>query len=183
MKKAVYIACYAIVIIFLNGYSVLSATSHEYKTKTGKTIVVTENHPNGASLSNISIAFKDNESSVLNFIDIDPINHVLLADLDNNGFDEIYIITLSAGSGSYGNVIGIATTKDNTFAKINFPELSEPDLKIGAKFEGYEGHDLYKIKGMLLIRSFPVKTPKSTTRVIKYKLIGEGASFQLVRIK
>ena len=183
MKKAVYIVSCAIVIALLNGYSVLSATSKEYKTKTGKIIVVTENHPQGTSLSNISIALKDNEGSVLHFNDMDPINKVLLADLDNNGFDEIYIITLSAGSGSYGNVIGIASTNDKSLTKINFPELTEPDLKIGTNFEGYEGHDIYEIKDKFLIRSFPVKTPKPTTRVIKYKLIAEEASFQLVMIK
>jgi hypothetical protein len=183
MKNVVCITSCAIVIIILNAYSVLGATSKEYKTKTGKIIVVTENHPQGASLSNISIAFKDNESSVLRFNDMDPISNVLLADLDNNGFDEIYIITLSAGSGSYGNVIGIASTKDKSLTKINFPELTESDLQIGAKYEGYEGHDIYKIKGKLLIRSFPVKTPKSTTRMIKYKLIGEEAALQLVIIK
>jgi hypothetical protein len=183
MKNVVCITSCAIVIIILNSYSVLSATSKEYKTKTGKIIVITENHPQGASLSNISIAFKDNESSVLHFNDKDPINNVLLADLDNNGFDEIYIITLSAGTGSYGNVIGIASCKDTSFSQITIPELLESDLKFGAKFEGYEGHDIYKIKGKFLIRSFPVKTPKPTTRVIKYKLIGSEVSFQLVLMK
>ena len=40
------------------------------------------------------------------FADRYPISDVFVADLDGNGFDEIYIIITSAGSGSYGTVMG-----------------------------------------------------------------------------
>ena len=73
----------------------------EYKTKTGKTIIISETHPVGQSLSTIEISttgFEHDYREV--YEDRDPISDVFVADLDGNGFDEIYIITTSAGSGS-----------------------------------------------------------------------------------
>jgi hypothetical protein len=78
-----------------------------YKTKTGKTIIISETHPVGRSLSTIEISTKGFEHNYADtFEDKDPISDVFVADLDGNGFDEIYIITTSAGSGSYGTVLG-----------------------------------------------------------------------------
>lgn len=179
MEKSILIIVFAACMTSFTGFS-QSPVSKEYKTKTGKIITVAETHPQGASLSNISVAFKGNPGSAMQFNDVEPVNKILLADLDGNGFDELYIITVSAGSGSYGNVIGVASNKDKSLSQINFPEVGENDLKKGAAFEGYEGHDLFEIKENSLVRSFPVKTPKATNRVIKYKLKAGEADFQLV---
>ena len=107
-------------------------------------------------------------------------NRVLVADLDGDGFSEIYIITLSAGTGSYGNVIGLASLRDKSLSMITFPEVGEGDLKKGAKFEGYEGHDLYEINQNTLVRTFPVKAPKPAKHVVKYRLKAGEASLKLV---
>lgn len=81
----------------------------KYQTKTGKTIIVLETHLVGRSLSTIEIksnGFEHNFQAV--YEDRHPISDVFLVDLDGNGFDEIYIITTSAGSGSYEMVLGFA---------------------------------------------------------------------------
>ena len=95
-----------------------------YKTKTGKTIVVTETHPVGQSLSTIEISTKDFEHNRPEiYEDRDPISDVFIADLDGNGFDETYIITTSAGSGGYGTVLGFASNKDKSLSMINFSDM------------------------------------------------------------
>ena len=73
----------------------------EYRTKTGKTIIISETHPVGRSLSTIRISTKGFEHNYAEvFENKDPISNVFIADLDGNGFDEIYVITRSVGSGS-----------------------------------------------------------------------------------
>ena len=68
--------------------------SKEYKTKTGKTIIISETHPVGQSLSTIEISTKGFEyDDAQTYEDRDPISDVFVADLDGNGFDEIYVIT------------------------------------------------------------------------------------------
>ena len=78
-----------------------SDTSNEYRTKTGKTIIISITHPVGQSLNTIKISTKDFEHNYPEiYEDRDPISDLFVADLDGYGFDEIYIITTSAGSGS-----------------------------------------------------------------------------------
>ena len=158
-------------------------TKTEYKTKTGKVILVSESHPQGQSLSNIMVAFAGNPASEMKFIDVDPISKVLVGDLDGNGFDEIYILTVSAGSGSYGNVIGLASNSDKSLSQIAISPVEAGDMKKGGKFEGYEGHDSFEIIGNSLVRTFPVKVAKATQRTVSYKMKpGEAGYLLYVKI-
>ena len=159
--------------------TVAAVTKKEYKTKTGKIITVSESHPQGQSLSNIRVAFAGDAASEMKFTDMDPINKVLVGDLDANGYDELYIITTSAGSGSYGNVIGIASLSDKSLSQITMPAVEEKEMKKGGKFEGYEGHDEFEIIENSLARRFPIKAPNATKRAINYKLKPVEASFVL----
>jgi hypothetical protein len=155
----------------------------EYKTKTGKTIIISETHPVGQSLSTIEVSTKDFEHNYPEICrDTDPISEVFVADLDGNGFDEIYIITISAGSGSYGTVLGFASNKDKSLSMINFPEILERD----ENFEGYMGHDTFKIEDQKLVRIFPIynegdtnQNPTGGTRKLVYGLYPGEAMWQL----
>ena len=157
--------------------------SKAYRTKTGKTIIVSETHPAGQSLATIEVrteGFEHNFGEV--FEDQDPISDVLVADLDGNGFDEIYIVTTAAGSGSYGTVLGFASNKDKSLSMIHFPEVRERD----AHFEGYMGHDTFDIAGRKLIRIFPVyktgdtnENPTGGRRKLTYALTPGEAMWQL----
>ena len=168
----------AAVLISISGFSQQPAP-REIKTHTGKVITITETHPQGASLSNISVAFTGTTGSAVTYTDVDPINKVLLGDLDANGFDEIYIVTINAGSGSYGNVIGVASNKDKSLSMITFPEVGEKDLKKGGNFEGYQGHDEFEIVENSLSRRFPIKSPNAKMRSINYKMKAGEAGFVL----
>jgi len=155
----------------------------EYKTKTGKTIIISETHPAGRSLSTIEVrteCFEHNFGEI--FEDRDPISGVFVTDLDGNGFDEIYIITTSAGSGSYGTVLGFASNKDKSLSMIHFPEVRKGD----EYFDGYMGHDSFKIEGEKLVSIFPVynkgdtnENPTGGRRKLVYGLYPGEAMWQL----
>jgi hypothetical protein len=157
--------------------------SKEYRTRTGKTIIISETRPVGRSLSTIEIRSKGFEYNYAEtYEDRDPISDVFVADLDGNGFDEIYIITTSAGSGSYGTVLGFASNKDKTLSMIHFPEIREGD----ENFEGYMGHDTFKIEGQKLVRIYPVykkgdtnENPTGGRRKLVYGLYPGEAMWQL----
>jgi hypothetical protein len=154
MKKSVFLIVVIAGLLFCScGQNKQSPFSKEYETRTGKAIVLSETHPRGRSSSTIEISTKDFEHDISERIeDADPISAVFMADLDGNGFDEIYIITTSSGSGSYGTVIGFASNKDKSLSIISFP-----DVKAGGRlFDGYMGHDSFTIEGNKLVRSFPV---------------------------
>jgi len=160
-----------------------SNPAREYRTRTGKTVVVSQAHPVGRSLATIEVrteGFEHNIGEV--FEDRDPISEVFVADLDSNGFDEIYIVTTAAGSGSYGTVLGFASNKDKSLSMIHFPEMREGD----ETFEGYMGHDSFTIEGRKLVRMFPLYTKSDTNdkptggkRKLVYGLVPGEAGWQL----
>jgi hypothetical protein len=151
-----------------------------FLTKSGKTIVVTETHPAGASLSTLDVRFAGEAQAAMTFTDIDAVQEILQADLDANGFDEIYIITQAAGSGSYGNVYGMASNQDKSLTPVYMAEVSENDMKAGKPFEGYTGHDKFSITDKELIREFPIDKAGKTMRMIHYRLKAGEAAWQLV---
>jgi hypothetical protein len=115
--------------------------------------MLVEDRSAGASVSKLVVVtrgFAYNDSLQLG--DTDPVKDVLLGDLDRNGFEELYIITQAACSGSYGKVYGVASNKDLSSNYINVPEI-----KAGSKmFAGYRGHDSIYISGEKLFRQFPL---------------------------
>ena len=155
----------------------------ELKTRTGKTIVISETHPVGQSLSTIKISTKDFEYNYTEmYKDRDPISDIFLSDIDGDGFDEIYIVMTSAGSGSYGTVLGLVSNKDRSLSMINFPEIREGDNN----FRGYMGHDIFKIEDQKLVRIFPIynqddtnQFPTGGKRKLVYGLYPGEAMWQL----
>jgi hypothetical protein len=176
-----------VLIIFLAGHARTQSNSKEYRTETGKIFSITEKHPNGQSLSTIEITssgFANNLNETIE--DSDPINAVIIADLDNNGFDELYIITVSSGSGSYGGILGFASNRDISVSMINFPEIQEDDIH----FQSYMGHDSFKVINQQLIRAFPIylntdnqNSPSGGMRTLVYGLYPGEAAWQLKIVK
>jgi len=102
-----------------------------------------------------------------------------IEDLNIDGFPEILIYTVSAGSGSYGNVIGYSVNNGKSISQIYFPELAENK----EASSGYMGHDEFAIIETTLARRFPVynqgdtnNNPTGATRQIEYKLKDGEAS-------
>lgn len=107
-----------------------------------------------------------------------------IEDLNSDGFPEVLIYTTSAGSGSYGHVIGYSVNNGKSMSQISFPELS--DNKEASV--GYMGHDEFAIVETSLVRRFPIyrdqdtnSNPTGGTRQIQYKL-EEGEASRVFKI-
>ena len=180
---------FQITLIIISSYFLISNTYsknpslEKYYTRTGKIIMITETHPVGKSLSTIEITSEGFEENIKETMaNIDPITDIYITDLDGNGFDEIYIITTSAGSGSYGNLIGFASNKDKSLSMINLPDVDRQD----PDFRGYMGHDLFSIEDNKLTRTFPIymknnanQKPTGGIKKLTYSLIPGEAMWQL----
>ena len=150
-----------------------------FTTKSGIKIFIDEKHPVGMSLSNVVIQSKGLEHELNDTLrDVDPIAEVFITDLDHNGFDEIYIITQSVGSGSYAKVISYASNKDKSMTPVFMREAEKPD-------ENYSGHDRFYLEEGLLVREFEtVDSTLEKNRIsIKYELVPGEASWQLERTR
>ena len=116
-------------------------------------------------------------------IDIDgTVTGAEIADIDSDGWPEIYIYISSAGSGSYGSLVAYAVNKGKSISGIYLPPLG--DDKINSA--GYMGHDEFAVVENLLARRFPVylkgdtnAKPTGGTRQLKYKLTQGEASWVL----
>jgi hypothetical protein len=106
-----------------------------------------------------------------------------IEDLNLDGFPEVLLYTISAGSGSYGNVIGYSVNNGKSISQIYFPDLF--DNKEASS--GYMGHDEFAIIETTLVRRFPVykdgdtnNNPTGGFRQIGYKLKDGEASRSFV---
>jgi hypothetical protein len=105
-----------------------------------------------------------------------------IADLDADGWPEVYVYVTSGGSGSYGTVIGFAVNRGKSITPITLPELM--DDPVASK--GYQGHDEFSIIEMTLGRRFPVYregdsngAPTGGKRQLAYRLKGGEAGWIL----
>lgn len=105
-----------------------------------------------------------------------------LADLDANGWPEIYIYVSSAGSGSYGSLAAYAVNKGQSVSPIYLPPLEQSPEALA----GYMGHDEFAVVENRLLRRFPIyregdtnATPGGGTRQLQYRLVAGEASWIL----
>ncbi|MGB5707200.1 MAG: hypothetical protein WBM41_10220 [Arenicellales bacterium] len=105
-----------------------------------------------------------------------------VADLDANGWPEIYVYVSSAGSGSYGSLVAYAV---NTGKSIT-PIYLRPLTKHPAVSVGYMGHDNFATVENRLVQRFPVyregdtnSEPTGGMRQLQYRLVAGEAGWQL----
>ncbi len=161
----------------------------EMKTKTGKEFVIIETKPS-YSVSDYMITGTGFAKSgdTIKYQLKNPMTTAMLADLDKNGFEELYIITRATGSGSFADVLGVASLNDNTIGEITVQEITEKDMEKDEMFNGYMGHDSIYISGENLVREFPVyntssdanANPTGGRRKIIYTLKPEDAEYHLI---
>ena len=151
------------------------------KTLTLQNITFDLSNTGEGSISQLTIKPKgleiDNEKITLELEG--QVTNAEIEDLNSDGFPEILIYTISAGSGSYGNVIGYSVNNGKSISQIYFPEISENN-EAGS---GYMGHDEFAIIETTLARRFPMykdgdtnNNPTGGTRQIEYKLKDGEAS-------
>lgn len=117
-------------------------------------------------------------------IEVDgQVTNAEIEDLNSDGFPEILIYTSSAGSGSYGNVIGYSVNNGKSVSQIYFPNISDnPKAN-----KGYMGHDEFAIVETSLVQRFRIyntgdtnNKPTGNMRQIQYKLKDGEASRKFV---
>lgn len=81
-----------------------------------------------------------------------------IADLDADGWPEVYVYVTSAGSGSYGTVVGYAVNRGKSVTPIFLPELTD-DATVS---KGYSGHDEFTVMEGSLARRFPLHEDADT---------------------
>jgi len=168
----------------------IEVVSKEIRTKTGKSFTVSE-EKSSASISKINI-ITDGFTEVtdtLHLEESDPISKISLTDLNKDGFNEIFIITKSAGSGSYATIYGFSSNKDKSVSSIIVPEISQSDLMEGAVFNGYQGHDSIYFSKNRLFRKFPIYKegdenccPSGGVKTIQY-VLKPGEAYWRLEVK
>ncbi len=157
------------------------------KTSTEKSIeLITDKKSNG--LNDLKIVPLDfiNTKDTFHLKDSDPLLHTWIKDLDSNGFDELYLITISSGSGSYATIYGFASNQDLSMTPIYVPEISEKDLLPEGVYYGYMGHDSIYVDQNKIHRKFPVYQegdanccPSGGDKILSYELHPGEASWIL----
>lgn len=150
-------------------------------TESGKTFTVASK-PFSASLAVVSLETEGFDvDEVYELGALDPIETIFLADLNRDGFQEIYITTRSAGSGSYSSIFGVASNKDRSSSPVHLAELERGEL-----LEGFMGHNQFALEDDVLVETFPVYekgdvniTPSGGEGRIQYSLINGEAGWRL----
>jgi hypothetical protein len=132
-------------------------SAKEYKLKSGKSFTVIQQRESDY-LVNVFITgngFSDSKDTIL-FDEIELIDAVLTADIDNDGYEELYIFTKGFYPGAYDHVFGVTSVEDKSYKEINFREMKPSDLAEGGVFGGYQGQDVYTLEDNSIKRVFPV---------------------------
>jgi hypothetical protein len=105
-----------------------------------------------------------------------------LADLDGNGWPEIYVYVSSAGSGSYGSLVAYAVNNGKSVTPIYLPPMEQTPEAL----KGYMGHDQFAVVENRLVRRFPIyreddtnSAPSGGTRQLQYRLEAGEAGWVL----
>lgn len=113
------------------------------------------------------------------------VTEVAVGDLDGDGFPELYVMTTSAGSGSYGELSGLGLRAGGGLERIALVDPADsPALR------GYQGHDRFELRERMLLRRFPLYRPEDPNarpgggvRELRYRLspprAGQTRSLQL----
>ena len=141
--------------------------------------------PNDQSINNLTIeakGLKQKAEPIRREID-GTISGAEVADLNVDGFPEVYVYATSAGSGSYGSVVAFSSNKNKSLSEI----YVTPIEKVKKASKGYMGHDEFSVVESTLVRRFPVYrqgdiNAKATggMRQIHYKLKAGEAGWVLV---
>lgn len=158
-----------------------------FKTSTGKSIslIAFKKSNSVHDFAIVTMDFPNSNDSLL-IKDSDPFHDAVVKDLDQNGYDELYIITRSIGSGSYATIFGFASNQDLSLTSIYVPQISENDIQFGKPFHGYMGHDSIYFNDNRLYRKFPIYKeddanccPTGGDKILRYHLKAGEASWKL----
>jgi len=103
-----------------------------------------------------------------------------IADLNNDGYPEIYIYINTDDADARGSIVAYASNRNKTITPIYLPPLTDnPKLLIG-----YTGHDEFSVVENSLERRFPISGLKNQSyHQVQYKLKAGEAGWILVKAR
>lgn len=131
--------------------------SAEYFLKNGKSFTILQS-PESDYLVDVRVfgkGFPEMQDTIF-FEEIELIDTVIIADINNDGFDEMYIFTRGYAPFAYDHVFGITSDEDKNYKEINFTDIKQSDVAEGNIFNGYQGQDVYTFENNKIKRIFPV---------------------------
>jgi hypothetical protein len=140
--------------------------------------------PNDSSINPVTVRAETSDGPI-GSIDTEAdgtITDLEVADLNADGYPEIYIYVNSAGSGSYGSLIAYASNRNLSLSEIYLPPIEDGSDEA----KGYMGHDEFRVVESIFARRFPIyrdgdpnAAPSGGTRQIQYKLVAGEAGWLL----
>ncbi|GEM_PF-4444594 len=144
----------------------------------------------GCSIGNLLIVFSGQASKdTIRMDGSDPVEKVVISDLDSDSIPELYILLRSAGSGAYATLLAyqILPQKLKRMTVDNF--IDDPDIP-GKVREGYRGHEGITVGKNEITVIFPLyrtgdpnADPTGGEAVVHYQLKKEGDSLHLHVVK
>ena len=108
---------------------------------------------NDSSLSTLHLAVSGSRGAASDARQVDGVVvGAAVADLDGNRAPEIYVFVQSAGSGSYGSMIGYEVEQPSALGTITMPPIADDPRTA----QGYLGHDEFRVVRNTLERRFPL---------------------------
>lgn len=158
--------------------------TREFVSRTGKKWLVHQTPLNDPAYINVSVETRGftNDQAPLDLGEIDPVIQVRLADLDKDGFEELYLVTQATGEETYGTIYGFYSDSDRDVLLISYEGASPYTMKEGGPYEGYHGADAFFFNDNSLVNSFPVTLPEATAsqgKEVYYKLVKEEGAIIL----
>lgn len=142
-------------------------------------------HSSGSgSLNTLTVALRGAAADNSTFSqEVDgAVYHAELADLNADGWPEVYVYVSAAGSGSYGSLVAYAVNGGKSLSAIYLPPL----VDIPGATEGYMGHDEFAVVENRLVQRFPLyrkgdvnAQPTGGTRQLQYRLAPGEAGWVL----
>jgi hypothetical protein len=132
-------------------------STKEYKLKSGKSFFLIQERESDYLVNAFVVGngFAESRDTIL-FDEIELIEAVVTADIDNDGYEELYIFTKGFSPGAYDHVFGVTSVEDKSYEIINFKILKPSDVDEGGVFQGYQGQDVYTFENNSIRRTFPV---------------------------
>jgi hypothetical protein len=163
----------------------------EYFLKDSKSFTILQS-PESDYLVDVHVFGKgfSGSSDTIFFEEIENIDTVIIADINNDGYEELYIFTRGFFPGAYDHVFGITSDEDKSYKEINFSDVKPSDVIAGGVFDGYQGQDVYTLENNLIKRTFPVynagdfyNSPSRGYRTLYYTLekTDSGYYFKLIK--
>lgn len=138
--------------------------------------VSSQNASSGNLVEIVPAGFKKNVEVIKT-----PVNGLVTgaeaADLNNDGYPEVYVYINAADKSAHGSILAFASNRNLSLSPIYLPPLSE----IGNDAVSYKGRDEFSVVENRLVRRFPVASRNGVQhyRQIQYKLVAGEAGWML----